>query len=114
VNGGIDLVLTEYASVDTRVSIAVGPAAPAGPARLVPSASITGFVAKVTPAGGALDRVVFDVSWIGMAEREDDDQVFLGSLDLVSGTAVVAACRVRITVPARPCVGFLDLLTRRS
>ncbi|RBQ19198.1 hypothetical protein DP939_14730 [Spongiactinospora rosea] len=78
-----------------------------GNVRLVPSASIAGFVRGVSPAGGygplpgdTEHRLAFDVAWAGTVGCAEDPQVFSGSLDVVADGAVVAAKPVRIAVPA--------------
>lgn len=79
-----------------------------GNVTLVPSASISGFVTSVSPPGGygplsgdSEHSLPFDVVWDGTLKCRDEEQVFTGTLDVVADGVVVAAKKVRITVP--PC-----------
>jgi hypothetical protein len=112
VNSSTDLALSERARLDTRLTVAI--ARPWRSLRLVPSASITGFVARVSPAGGygppGGGPRTFDVAWLGVAECEDDEQIFHGSLDVVVDGTVAETRRVRINVPAHPASDPVDLM----
>lgn len=78
-----------------------------GNVSLVPSPSIAGFVAAISPAGGygplagdVPHDLGFEVLWKGTVECADAPRVFTGTLDVVADEVVVARKRVRITVPA--------------
>jgi hypothetical protein len=73
---------------------------------LVPSATVTPFIASVTPAAGygpfnsdAEHVLKFEVKFRGIPCVEKD-QVFNGTLDVVADGTVVATKKVQITVPA--------------
>jgi hypothetical protein len=77
-----------------------------GNVKLVPSASIEPFVESITPAGGygpltgnEEHVLTFEVVWVGSRPCRDKDQVFTGTIDVVADGVVVAAKRVRVTVP---------------
>ena len=44
--------------------------------------------------------LTFEVTWVGVKACLERDQVFLGTLDVVADGVVVAAKKVRVTVPA--------------
>jgi len=73
---------------------------------LQPTGAIAPFVTSIAPASydslpGDVDHTLpFDVTWTGVRECTDEDQVFTGSLDVVADGAVVASKPVKITVPA--------------
>jgi hypothetical protein len=73
---------------------------------LQPSGAIAPFVTSITPpsydslAGDVDHTLPFDVTWTGVVDCADDDQVFTGSLDVVADGNVVASKPVTITVPA--------------
>jgi hypothetical protein len=73
---------------------------------LQPAGAIAPFVTSVSPssydalAGDADHTLPFEVTWTGVQECAEKDQVFTGSLDVVADGAVVASKPVRITVPA--------------
>lgn len=74
---------------------------------LSPSASLAPFIASLTPAAGygPINRDVehmfpFQVRFVGIPCR-NEAQVFTGTIDVVADGRVVAAKRVRITIP--PC-----------
>jgi hypothetical protein len=73
---------------------------------LQPTGGIAPFVTSITPASydslpGDMDHTLpFDVTWTGVQECADEDQVFTGSLDVVADGAVVASKPVKLTVPA--------------
>lgn len=78
-----------------------------GNVRLVPSATITQFVAGIAPAGGygplpgdVEHQLPFDVRWEGTVDCGENERVFHGTLDVAADGMVVASKRVRITVPA--------------
>lgn len=73
---------------------------------LQPTGAIVPFVTSITPAGydslpgDAGHTLPFEVTWTGVHECADEDQVFTGSLDVIADGTVVASKRVTITVPA--------------
>jgi hypothetical protein len=73
---------------------------------LQPTGAIAPFVTSIAPASydslpGDVDHTLpFDVTWTGVQECADEDQVFSGSLDVVADGTVVASKPVKITVPA--------------
>jgi hypothetical protein len=73
---------------------------------LQPTGAIVPFVTSITPpsytalAGDVPHTLPFQVTWTGVADCADKDQVFTGSLEVVADGVVVAAKPVRITVPA--------------
>lgn len=73
---------------------------------LQPTGAIAPFVTSITPPSydslaGDVDHVLpFDVTWTGVVDCADEDQVFTGSLDVVADGNVVASKPVKITVPA--------------
>ena len=73
---------------------------------LQPTGAIAPFVTSITPASydslpGDVDHTLpFDVTWTGVLECADEDQVFTGSLDVIADGTVVASKPVTITVPA--------------
>lgn len=77
-----------------------------GHLELRPSGAITPFVTSITPPGydslpGDVEHTLpFEVTWTGVRECAEKDEVFTGSLDVVADGVVVASKPVRITVPA--------------
>lgn len=75
---------------------------------LLPYGDITPFVTAIVPASyGPLDSdteyvLTFDVTFNGVEEAADVDQVFNGKLNVVADGAVVALKTVKITVPGGP------------
>src|SRR5215467_686045 len=73
---------------------------------LQPTGAIAPFVTSITPGSydslpGDVDHTLpFDVTWTGVQDCADEDQVFTGSLDVVADGVVVASKPVTITVPA--------------
>jgi hypothetical protein len=73
---------------------------------LQPTGAIAPFVTSIAPpsydslAGDVDHTLPFDVSWTGVVDCADEDQVFTGSLDVVADGTVVASKPVTITVPA--------------
>jgi hypothetical protein len=73
---------------------------------LQPTGAIAPFVTSITPpsydslAGDVDHTLPFDVTWTGVVDCADEDQVFTGSLDVVADGNVVASKPVTITVPA--------------
>ena len=73
---------------------------------LQPTGAIVPFVTSIAPpsytalAGDVAHTLPFQVTWTGVADCADKDQVFTGSLEVVADGVVVAAKPVRITVPA--------------
>jgi Integrin beta chain VWA domain len=73
---------------------------------LQPTGAIAPFVTSIAPpsydslAGDVDHTLPFDVTWTGVVDCADDDQVFTGSLDVVADGTVVASKPVTITVPA--------------
>ncbi|WP_230966525.1 hypothetical protein [Nostoc sp. NZL] len=77
-----------------------------GNVSLVASGATAPFVQAIAPAAGygPLSRdqdheISFDVSWIGTVPATYEDQVFNGSLDVVTDGEVVGGKTVKITVP---------------
>jgi hypothetical protein len=77
-----------------------------GHLELRPTGAIAPFVTSITPAGydslpGDVEHTLpFEVTWTGVRECAEKDEVFTGSLDVVADGVVVASKPVRITVPA--------------
>jgi len=75
---------------------------------LQPTGAIVPFVTSIAPpsydnlAGDVAHTLPFQVTWTGVADCADKDQVFTGSLEVVADGVVVAAKPVKITVPACP------------
>lgn len=73
---------------------------------LQPAGAIAPFVTSIAPpsydslAGDVDHTLPFDVTWTGVVDCADEDQVFTGSLDVVADGTVVASKPVTITVPA--------------
>ena len=73
---------------------------------LQPTGAIAPFVTSITPpsydslAGDVDHTLPFDVTWTGVVDCADEDQIFTGSLDVVADGTVVASKPVTITVPA--------------
>ena len=73
---------------------------------LQPTGAIVPFVTSIAPpsytalAGDVAHTLPFQVTWTGVADCADKDQVFTGSLEVVADGVVVAAKPVKITVPA--------------
>jgi hypothetical protein len=73
---------------------------------LQPTGAIAPFVTSIAPpsydslAGDVDHTLPFDVTWTGVVDCADEDQVFTGSLDVVADGTVVASKPVTITVPA--------------
>jgi hypothetical protein len=96
--------------VNTIINLVSGAVAGIQNVKLVPSASIAPFVVSIDPAGGYgplpgdQDHILtFRVRFAGIPCKPEE-QVFTGSIDVVVDGKVVAAKKVRITVP--PC-GFV-------
>lgn len=77
-----------------------------GNVHLEPSASIAPFVESITPAGGygplagnEQHVLTFEVVWVGSRPCREKDQEHTGTIDVVADGVVVAAKRVRVTVP---------------
>ncbi|MGH3369088.1 MAG: hypothetical protein ACRDPR_03740, partial [Nocardioidaceae bacterium] len=77
-----------------------------GHLELRPTGAITPFVTSITPPGydnlpGDVEHTLpFEVTWTGVRECAEKDEVFTGSLDVVADRVVMASKPVRITVPA--------------
>lgn len=73
---------------------------------LQPTGAIAPFVTAIAPASydslpSDVDHTLpFEVTWTGVRDCADEDQVFTGSLDVVADGAIVASKPVTITVPA--------------
>lgn len=94
--------------VNTIIGLVSAAVASINNVNLVPSASVAPFVTSIAPPGGygplsgdEEHTLTFKVSFAGKQPCKDETQVFTGSLDVVADGVVVAAKRVRITVP--PC-----------
>ena len=79
-----------------------------GSVSLVPTGDTAQFVESITPASygplpGDVEHVLtFEVTWVGVKDCREHDQVFTGTIDVVADGVVVAQKRVRVTVPAVP------------
>jgi hypothetical protein len=77
-----------------------------GHLELQPTGAIAQFVTSITPSGydslpGDVEHTLpFDVTWTGVQDCTDKDQVLTGSIDVVADGVVVASKPVKITVPA--------------
>ncbi|MFH8249082.1 hypothetical protein ACH3VR_01780 [Microbacterium sp. B2969] len=77
-----------------------------GSVSLVPTGATAAFVESITPAsygplpGDEEHVLTFEVTWVGIKDCRDRDQVFTGTIDVVADGVVVAQKRVRVTVPA--------------
>jgi hypothetical protein len=78
-----------------------------GNVSLVPTGDTAQFVESITPAGGYGPLVgdeehvlTFEVTWLGTKACANEPQVYTGTIDVVADGVVVAAKRVRVTVPA--------------
>jgi hypothetical protein len=77
-----------------------------GSLSLVPTGDTAQFIDSITPASygplpGDTEHVLtFEVTWVGVKDCRDRDQVFTGTIDVVADGVVVAHKRVRVTVPA--------------
>ncbi len=77
-----------------------------GHLELQPTGAIAQFVTSITPSGydslpGDVEHTLpFDVTWTGVQDCADKDQVFTGSIDVVADGVVMASKPVKITVPA--------------
>jgi Integrin beta chain VWA domain len=107
--GGSHTTGIDAASIVTTLAALIAAAVSStGNVTLVPSGAITPFVTSVAPIGGygplAGDiehQLPFDVVWDGALDCAEDERVLTGTLDVVADGVVVAAKKVRITVP--PC-----------
>jgi hypothetical protein len=92
--------------VATLVSLISSAVHTIGRLELRPTGAITPFVVSIVPPGyGPLPGDVphtlqFEVTWRGVQECAESDQVFTGSLVVDADGVVVASKPVRITVPA--------------
>lgn len=92
--------------IDTLVSLISAAVQSINHLVLQPTGAITPFVTSITPASydslpGDVDHTLpFEVTWTGVQDCADEDQVFTGSLDAVADGVVVASKPVKITVPA--------------
>ncbi|MEU1971103.1 hypothetical protein ABZ477_05580 [Microbacterium sp. NPDC019599] len=77
-----------------------------GSLSLVPTGSTAEFVESITPAsygplpGDEVHVLTFEVTWVGVKDCRDKEQIFTGTIDVVADGVVVAQKRVRVTVPA--------------
>jgi hypothetical protein len=78
-----------------------------GNVSLVPTGDTAQFVESITPAGGygplkgdEEHVLTFEVTWVGTKACQNEPQVYTGTIDVVADGVVVAAKRVRVTVPA--------------
>jgi hypothetical protein len=77
-----------------------------GSVSLVPTGDTAQFVESITPASygplsGDVEHVLtFEVTWVGVKDCREHDQVFTGTIDVVADGVVVAQKRVRVAVPA--------------
>ncbi len=92
--------------VATLVSLISSAVHAIGHLELQPIGAIAPFVTSITPSGydslpGDVEHTLpFDVTWTGVQDCADKDQVFTGSIDVVADGVVVASKPVKITVPA--------------
>jgi hypothetical protein len=92
--------------IATLVSLISSAVQTIGHLALQPTGAITPFVTSISPSGydslaGDVEHTLpFDVTWTGVRECADEDEVFTGSLDVVADGVVVASKPVTITVPA--------------
>jgi hypothetical protein len=76
-----------------------------GSVSLVPTGETAQFVESITPAsygplpGDEEHVLTFEVTWVGIKDCRELDQVFTGTIDVVADWVVVAQKRVRVTVP---------------
>jgi hypothetical protein len=78
-----------------------------GNVSLVPTGQTAEFVESITPPGGygplkgdEEHVLTFEVTWLGTKACQNEPQVYTGTIDVVADGVVVAAKRVRVTVPA--------------
>jgi len=92
--------------IDTLISLISAAVQSINHLVLQPTGAIAPFVTSITPpsydslAGDVDHTLPFDVTWTGVVDCADEDQVFTGSLDVVADGTVVASKPVTITVPA--------------
>jgi len=96
----------------TETIIVTVPASPGGPGyrnvKLVATGATAVFVVSITPPSyGPLPnaeshQLKFEVTFRGVAPCAENEQVFVGSLDVIADDRLVAQKRVRIVVPACP------------
>jgi len=76
-----------------------------GSVSLVPTGDTAQFVESIAPAsygplpGDEEHVLTFEVTWVGVKDCREHDQVFTGTIDVVADGVVVAQKRVRVTVP---------------
>lgn len=98
VNPG-DVVMTLAALITAAVTSI-------GSVSLIPTGDTAQFVESITPASygplpGDVEHVLtFEVTWVGVKDCREHDQVFTGTIDVVADGTVVAQKRVRVAVPA--------------
>jgi hypothetical protein len=105
--GGSHTTGVDPSTIVGTLSVLIAAAVKAtGNVHLEPSAEIAPFIESITPAGGygplAGDEehvLTFEVVWVGARPCRDKDQVLTGTIDVVADGVVVAAKRVRVTVP---------------
>ncbi|GAA1973356.1 hypothetical protein [Microbacterium pumilum] len=92
--------------VTTLATLIAAAVSSIGSVSLVPTGDTAQFVESITPASygplpGDVEHVlVFEVTWVGVRDCREHDQVFTGTIDVVADGVVVAQKRVRVTVPA--------------
>jgi hypothetical protein len=92
--------------IATLVSLISSAVHTIGHLELRPTGAIAPFVDSITPPGydslpGDVEHTLpFEVTWTGVRECPEKDQIFTGSLDVVADGVVAASKPVRITVPA--------------
>jgi hypothetical protein len=105
--GGSHTTGVDPSTVVATLSVLIADAvASTGNVHLEPSPQVAPFIESITPAGGygplAGDEehvLTFEVVWVGARPCRDKDQVVTGTIDVVADGVVVAAKRVRVTVP---------------
>jgi hypothetical protein len=101
----------------TETIIVTVPASPGQPGyrnvKLVAAGATAVFVVSITPPSyGPLSNTTshqlkFEVTFRGVAPCKENEQVFVGSLDVIADDKLVAQKRVRIVVPACPREQFV-------
>ncbi|WP_243073925.1 hypothetical protein [Microbacterium sp. SS28] len=92
--------------VSTLATVIAAAVTSIGSISLVPTGGTAQFVESISPASygplpGDVEHVlVFEVTWVGVTDCREKDQVFTGTLDVIADGVVVAQKTVRVTVPA--------------
>ncbi|WP_345802848.1 hypothetical protein AAIB33_07125 [Microbacterium sp. AZCO] len=92
--------------VSTLATLIAAAVTSIGSISLVPTGSTAQFVESIAPPSygplpGDTEHVLtFEVTWVGVKDCRDRDQVFTGTIDVVADGVVVAQKQVRVVVPA--------------